>query len=805
MKADLRQSLRLMMKNPGFTTIAVLTLTLGIGANTAIFTIANALLLRSLPFANPERLVLVSGALPGERDEAGRLSFPFFNALHDRNHSFSSVAACTFETFSLTGHGDPEQIYAARMSWNFFDMLGVKPIAGRTFSQEEDQRGGPQVVMISYELWNRLLGADRNAVGSSLALEGHAYTVIGILPPHFGISLLGSKVDIWAPRVPEMSLVTPARVAAGGTYFYVIGRLAPGVTNQRAETESEMLYQQYKHEDPGRYDATLDLKMRVRNLQDELVSNVRPTILILAASVGLVLLIACANVASLLLSRALGRRKEFAIRSALGGSRVKLVRQLLTESVLIGLVAGIFGIALGVAGTRLLEAFGQETLPGTSEVSIDVRVLLFTLAVSVFAGILFGLAPSLQLSKPDLNTVLRDEGRGTAGNRKRNRGRAVLVVAQVALSSILLIGSGLLIRSFVRLRSVSPGFEPRNLLTLQVSLRKYTPAQSIAFSQDVIRRVDAVPGVAAVGISTALPPTATHSTPILFEGQPAVPLGKRPIINLQQTSPDYAKALGIPLLAGRSFSDHDDASAPKVAMINHAAAKRFFDDQNPVGKRVWVGNLPAPSEIVGVLGDTRNSSLALPATPEVFLPFSQLPWSFFCLSVRTSVEPHGLISAVRREIAAADRDQPVIEIHTGDELLEASAGQTRFMMFLLGVFSATAFILAVIGIYGVIAYSVAQRTNELGIRIALGATRADILKLVIGSGLLLTGTGIVIGLAGSVAATRLLESLLYQTSTTDPLTFIASAILFTVVAAVASYFPARRATRTDPSDALRAE
>jgi putative ABC transport system permease protein len=805
MNADLRQALRLLVKNPGFTTIAVLTLALGIGANTAIFTIANAVLLRSLPFTDPNRLVLVSGALPGERDEAGRLSFPFYNVLQDRNHSFSSVAACTFETFSLTGHGDPEQINAARTSWNFFDMLGVKPIAGRTFSQEEDQRGGPQVVMISYELWNRLLGGDRKAVGSSLPLEGRAYTVIGILPPHFGISLLGSKVDIWAPRVPEMSLVTPARVAAGGTYFYVIGRLAPGVTNQRAETESEMLYQQYKHEDPGRYDATLDLKMRVRNLQDELVSNVRPTILILSASVGLVLLIACANVASLLLSRALGRRKEFAIRTALGGSRVKLVRQLLTESVLIGLVAGILGIALGVAGTRLLEAFGQETLPGTSQISIDVHVLLFAFAVSVFAGILFGLAPSLQLSKPDLNTVLRDEGRGTAGNRKRNRGRAVLVVAQVALSSILLIGSGLLIRSFVRLRSVSPGFEPKNLITMQVSLRKYTQAQSIAFSQDVVRRVDAVPGVAAVGISTALPPTATHSTPILFEGQPAVSLGKRPIINLQQTSPDYAKALGVPLLDGRSFSDHDDASAPKVAMINQAAAKRFFGDRNPVGKRVWVGNLPAPAEIVGVLGDTRNSSLALPAIPEVFLPFPQLPWSFFCLSLRTSVEPHSLISAVRREIAAADRDQPVIEIHTGDELLEASAGQTRFMMFLLGVFSATAFTLAVIGIYGVIAYSVAQRTNELGIRIALGAARADILRLVIGSGLLLTGTGIVIGLAGSVAATRLLEALLYQTSATDPLTFIASAILFTVVAAVASYFPARRATRIDPSDALRAE
>ena len=805
MKADLRQSLRLLAKNPGFTAIAVLTLALGIGANTAIFTIANALLLRSLPFADPDRLVLVSGTLSSERDAAGRLSFPFYNALHDRNHSFSSVAVCTFESFSLTGHGDPEQVYAARTSWNFFDLLGVKPVAGRTFSQEDDRRGGPQVVMISYELWNRVLGGDRDAVGSTLALEGRDYTVIGILPPHFGVSLLGPKVDIWAPRVAEMSLVTPARVAAGGIYFYVVGRLAPGVSNKRAEIETDMLYQQYKHDDPGKYDATLDMKIHVHNLQEELVSGVRPTILILSGSVGLVLLIACLNVASLLLSRALGRRKEFAIRTALGGSRARLVRQLLTESVLIGLVAGIFGIALGVAGTRLLEAFGQGTLPGTSEVSIDGRVLLFTLVVSTFAGILFGLAPSLQLSRPDLNTVLRDEGRGKAGSRTRNRGRAGLVLAQVALSTILLIGSGLLIRSFVRLRAVSAGFEPKNLLTMQVSLRKYTPARSIAFYKDVIRRVDALPGVTTAAISTALPPTATHSTPILFEGQPVAPLGKRPIINLQQTSSDYAKALGIPLRAGRTFSAHDDEQAPNVAIINETAAKRFFGDQNPIGKRVWIGNLPAPAEIVGVLGDTRNSSLALPAMPEVFLPFAQLPWSFFCLSVRSAVEPHSLISAIRREISEADRDQPVIEIHTGEELLEASAGQTRFMMFLLGMFSATAFILAVIGIYGVIAYSVAQRTNELCIRMALGAARADIIRLVIGRGLLLTGTGIVIGMAGSLAGTRLLESLLYETNATDPLTFIASALLFTAVAAAATYIPARRATRIDPADALRAE
>ncbi|MBZ5603298.1 MAG: ABC transporter permease [Acidobacteriia bacterium] len=801
----MRQAVRLLAKNPAFTIVAVLTLGLGIGANTAIFTIANAVLLRPLPYADPDHVVLVSAPPANERAEIGFLSLPFFNVLHDRARSYSGLAAATFETFTLTGRGDPEQIAAGRSSWNFFDVLGVRPILGRTFSREEDQRGGANVVLITYELWMRLFGGDRDAVGRNLTLEGRDYTVIGVLPPQFAFATLGLKAEIWAPRVTEMSLVTPARVAAGGRYFQVIGRLGPGVSLEQARAENQFLFQQYRRDFPGNFDATTDLVMQVSKLQERVVANVRPAILILSAAVGFVLLIACANVASLLLSRALGRRKEFAIRTALGGSRAVLIRQLLIESVLVGLFSGVFGVAIGAAGTRALAA-SSDALPGVNGVSMDLRVLVFALAISIAAGILFGLAPSLQLSKPDLNTMLRDEGRGSAGNRKRNRARSVLVVAQVALSTILLIGSGLLIRSFVRLRSVPPGFEPKNLLTMQVSLRKYTQAsQSIAFYREVMRRVDALPGVTASAISTALPPTATHQTPALFEGHPAVELGKRPIINIQQISPDYEKALGIPLMAGRAFSDHDDAQAPKVALINQAALRRFWANQNPIGKRIWVGNLPVPVEVVGVLGDSRNLDLASAPAPEVFLPFPQLPWSFLCLSVRSTVEPHSLVSAVRREIGAVDRDQAVIEIHTGEELLEASAGRTRSMMFLLGVFSATAFVLAVIGIYGVIAYSVAQRTQELGIRIALGAAKTDILRLVIGNGLILTGIGIAIGLAGSVAVTRLLSAMLYETSATDPITFAVCALLFTGVATAASYVPARRATRIDPTDALRAE
>jgi putative ABC transport system permease protein len=801
---DVRHAARGLAKHPGFTLLVIVTLALGIGANTAIFTVADALLLRTLPYTGPEQLTLISALEFDKRGTAGELSFPYFNVINDRNRSFSGVAACAFETFSLTGQGDPEQISAARTSWNFFDVLGVRPIAGRTFMREEDQPGGRQVVLISYELWMRLFAGDASAVGRNLTLDARDYTILGVLPPRFTFPLLGTKIDIWSPRVFEMSLVTPARVAAGGLYFHVIGRLRPGVSREQARAEMGALYQQYRRDHPGNFDATMDRVLYVSPLQEQMVANTRPTLLILSAAVGFVLLIACANVAGLLLSRALGRRKEFAVRTALGGSRAVLIRQLLTESVLVAILSGALGILVGYTGTRFLAAFGQNLLPGTQDIGMDLRVLAFTLGISILSGVLFGLAPSLQLSKPDLNTMLRDEGRGAAGNRRRNRAKNILVIAQVALSLVLLVGSGLLIRSFIRLRAVSPGFDPKNVLTMQISLRKYEQAsQSVAFYQGVIERVKTLPGVEVAAISTALPPVATHGTPILFEGQPAAALGKRPLVYIQQISPDYTKTLGVPLLAGREFTDRDDAQSPKVALINQRMARRFSPNENAIGKRIWVGNLPDPVEVAGVLGDVRNSGMAVAPDGEVFLPFPQLPWTFLYLSVRTTVDPHSLISAVRHEIAAVDRDQPVVEIHTAEELLEASQGQTRFMMFLLSVFSAAAFMLAVVGIYGVIAYSVAQRTQELGIRIALGATRGDILRLVIGNGLILTLSGIAIGTAASAALTRLMTSLLYDTSATDPLTFVTSAVLFTAVAAAASFIPARRAAAVDPMEALR--
>ncbi len=798
---DLRYSVRMLARAPGFTALAVATLALGIGANTAIFTVANSVLLRPLPYRDPGQLVRIST----KRDGTCCVSLPYFTLLSAASRSFSGVTAYQFDAVNLVVADGAEQIDAERVTGNFFDVLGANLLFGRTFTLEEDQPGGNQVVLIGYELATRLFGAARNAVGQHLALDSKDYTIIGVLPPKFGVQLLARQPEIWMPRVIEFSMTTPARVNLGGMYYEAIGRLRPGVSVAQARAETEVVFQQYKHDKPGNFDATSDVAMTVVNLQANLVANVRPTLLILSAAIGFVLLIACANVASLLLFRALVRRKEFAVRSALGAPRATLLRQLLTESVLMAVMSGGLGIFLGYWGTRFLAAFTRTNLPQVADVPMDLRVLAFTMAVSVLSGILFGLAPALQLSRPNLGAVLSDEGRGSAGNRRRNRARSILVAAQVALSMVLLIGSGLLIRSFMRLRTVAPGFDARNTLTAQTFLPPASyaqPADRIAFYQNAIQHLQSIPGVESAAISTALPVLPTHGAPARFEGQPEVELGRLPIVLIESISPDYPKAMRVPLIEGRAFDDADDAKSAPVVMVNQAAVRRFWPDKDSLGKLVWVGRFPA-CKVVGVLGDVKNDSLATPTQPEVFFPFPQLASAMLYLTIRSSMDPHSLVSSLRAQIVAVNRGQPITDVQTMDERLETASTQTRSMMLLIGVFSATALILAVVGIYGVIAYSVAQRTQELGIRIALGASRSDIFRLVIGSGLRLAIVGILIGLAASFALTRLMASLLFQTSATDLITFAASAAVFAAVAALASFLPARRAMRINPTDALR--
>jgi len=801
---DFKAALRGLRGNLGLTGTAVVVLALGIGANTAIFTVTNAVLLRSLPYREPDRIVLMQAVDLTRGGLEGRISHPFFEIVDQRKQSLQAVAAATDEVFNLTGHGDPEQILSARTSWNFFALLGVQPVVGRTFLPEEDQHGGHSVVMLSHEFAVRLFGSAEQAVGRNLTLDSHEDTVVGVLPAGFTFPLLGARRDIWAPNVMDFSLVSPARIARGGLYFYGLARLASGASREQAAAELGVLYQQYRQAKPGNFDATMNLSILADNFEEQVVAGIRPALLILTAAVACVLLIACANVAALLLSSSLGRRREFAVRGALGAARGVLVRQLLTESVLLSVISGMLGIAIGNVGTRLLTVLNPAVLQGT-ELRMDAKVLLFTLGLSLVCGMLFGLAPALELTGGDIQSALREAGRGNSGSR-RQRARSVLVVGQVALSMMLLVASGLLLRSFVRLRNQPPGFDPRNALTMQLALptAKYSkPAQIIRFQQELLPKIEMLPGVEAATLSTALPVEGNHSTPVLFEGQPQVPLGQRPIVLIQQFTPDYGKVMRIPLLSGRTFNAHDDASAPRVVLVNEGAAHRFWPNENAIGKKVWIGTLPDPFEVAGVLADTRNAGLASPASAEVMVPLPQMTAANLRLTLRTAGDPRSLTSAVRSQIASVDPDQPITEIQTLEEFLTAQSSEPRFLLVLLSMFAGAAFLLAAIGIYGVIAYSAAQRNAELGIRLALGATDQEIVRLILSSGISLTLIGIVIGVVASLTLTRLMVSLLYDTSPRDATTMIVSAVLFLAVSFLASYLPARRASKMDLASVLR--
>jgi predicted permease len=793
MTQDLRFAFRLFAKSPGFTAVAVLTLALGIGANTALFTVANALLLKPLPYADSGRLVLISSRRQAEGAAINPLSWPRTRMIAENAHSFAGVAAFTHETFNLSGRGDPEQILAARVSSNFFDVLGVAMAQGRAFRPAEDRPGGDAVVVASQTFASRHGGL---RPGDVLALDRKDYTIAGILPPDFHFARLGSEIDLYAPRVFDFNLMTPAQIEGGVGYLEAVARLEPGASLAAAQAELDTITARYRSANPRLPDATPTISTHVGGLQTETVAGVRWTVLILFGAVGLVLLIACANVASLLLSRAVGRRQEVAVRMAIGATRSAVVRQLLLESVLLSFAGGALGAALGIWATRALTTLAHTGLPDAAAIHADAAVLAFTVAVSVFCGLLFGLAPAIQVSRPDLNTVLRAEGRGSDGGRRRNRIRSLLVVAQVALSVTLMIGAVLLLRNFIQLRTASPGFDARDLLTMKIALppaRYPKGPQMIAFYDALVESIHALPGVRAAAVSSALPVNPVRVSPALPEGQPEAPLMQRPFFNIQTFTPGYVAAMRVPLLRGREFTLHDDSSALPVAMVNDTVVRRFWPGQDPIGKHILLGRMPRPVEVVGVLGDVRNDQLAADVQPEIYLPFAQLPWAAMNLVVRTSGDPHLAASAIRARVLSLDRDQPVTGVQTIEELLDSAAAQSRFTATLLGGLSALALLLAVVGIYSVIAYSVAERAAEIGIRVALGASRRDIVVMVVRHGLLLAGSGVALGLGAAFASTRLLAALLYHVSATDPETFAATALLFLMVAALASYIPARRA------------
>jgi putative ABC transport system permease protein len=806
---DVRFALRLLRRAPGFAAGAVLTLAVGIGANTSIFSVANALLLRPLPYRDAGRLVLIDARRQGSANiSQGPLSVPRFEQVEQRNRSFGALAAFTPEVFNLTGRGDPEQISAARVSWRFFEVLGISPAMGRGFRAEEDKPGGDSVVLISDALWQRRFARDARVIGQAITLDSRDYTIIGVLPADFRFAFFGPTADIVAPRVFELNTLNPGMVQAGVGFLNLVARLNGGVSVAGAQADLNRLSAQYIAENPKMPDSDPQLVVHAGNLRDEMVGSVRTAVMVLFGGVSLVLLIACANVASLLLSRALGRKREIAVRLAVGATRGGLIRQLLTESLILALAGGVLGALLSWWGTRALASLAQGTLPRAGEIRTDGGVLLFTLAISVFAGLAFGLVPALEVSRPNLNMVLRSEGRGSTGGRRHNALRNLLVVSQVGLSTVLLIGAGLLLRNFVQLSAANPGFDSHHLLTLGVTLppaRYPEGARRVAFFNELLRQVRALPGVRGAAGTTALPVNAVRFSMALPEGQPVVPLAERPIFNIQQVTPGYAAAMRVPMRYGREFTDRDDAQAPRVVMVNEALARRYWPKENPVGKHILLGRQPGPSEIVGVLGDVPNLAVGTDPQAEIYVPFAQVPSATANLIVRTAGDPRSLTAAVRARVLALDRDQPVTGVQSMDELLEAGAAQPRFTTYLLGGLAATAFLLSLVGIYGVIAYSVAERTQEMGIRIALGADGRDILRLVLGHGLVLAGTGIALGLGAAFALTRLIAALLYRVSVTDPATFIAGPALFAAVALVASYLPARRAMRVDPATALRAE
>lgn len=804
---DLRFGARTLRKNPGFALAAIVTLALGIGANTSIFTITSAVLLKALPYKDPQQLLSIDSV---QKDGQSRCcSLNWSDMVRERSRSFSSVAVSAPDNLTLTGRGEPLQVAAGRVSPNFFDTLGVTPQIGRTFAEEEGRPEGKPVIMLSDSLWRTQFRGDRGVIGQTVTLDSTPYTIVGVLPAGIVFPFVGSP-DVWTPRYFEHSLFTPQRLRMGVGYLGIYPRLRPGVSRQQAMAEISVLFQQYRKESPSAPDADPSLSVEVTYLQDSLVANIRGSLLFLSVAVGLVLLIACINVAGLMLSRGLSRRKEIAVRTALGARRGVVIRQLLTESVLLALIAGVVGVGLSLATTRSLAAFAGANLPQGTHLAIDGGVLLFAMAISLATGVLFGIFPALQLSRTNVNATLRDEGRGATSGHGRAQLRSALVVVQVAVTMSLLIVAGLLARSFGKLLRVDPGFDPENVLTMNVSLPsvKYADAQKqVAFFDELLRRVSSLPGVKSAGVSAALPVIPKRITPVLPEGQPEVPLAERPFVIIEQISPSLLETLRIPRLAGRAFTEADNAQAPKVIIVNETLARRYWPGQNAVGKHVLIGRMPAPSEIVGVAGDTKNSGLAQDAKPLIYLPFAQLSWGNMNLIVRTAKDPQDMISAVRAQIAAIDPDQPVTAVETVDELMDTSRAQPRFTMLLISMFSVATVVLAMIGIYGVLSYGVAQRQQELGVRMALGAEKSDIFRLVIGQGLWLTAIGIVFGLVlafvAASFASHLVAGLLYKVRAWDLTTFALAPLIFLVIAMAASYLPARRAMRVDPTDALR--
>jgi putative ABC transport system permease protein len=797
---DLRYAFRQLTKSPGFAAVTILTLALSIGACTAIFSVVNAVLLRPLDYPDPARLVVIRETQLPEFPEFS-VSPPNYLDWEKQTKSFENLAAYSGSRINLTGDGEPQQLIGVKATARYFDVYGIKPALGRTFLPEEDAPGKNHVVVLSYPFWHRVFGGAADVVGRPIQLNGEPYTVVGIAPLGFGIA---SKVDAWMPMAFDPK--ETANDNRGAHYLNVAGRLRPGVTVAQAEAELKVLAAQLATQYP---DSNKGWGIFMMPLQDYSVRDVRTVLYTLLGAVGCVLLIACANIANLLLARATARHREISIRAALGASRARLVRQLLTESVLLALCGGLAGMLLARWGLDALLALAPANLPRVTDIHLDAGVLVFSLALSVITGLVFGIAPAWLAARADVNEALKQGSRGSTEGGARGRLRSALVVIEVTFALMLLGGAGLLARSFMQLAHVDPGFTPENATVLRLSLpqKKYAlPEQQTAFADALLERMKTLPGVQAAGLTHSMPLVSDYVLGFNIEGRPAIAPSDLPSTNYYAVTPEYFRAMGIRLVRGRIFTARDDAKAPRVAIINETMARQHFPNEDPIGKRINITNGPDTwREIVGIVGDIKQYGVDKATSNQSYEPFAQVPFSSLNVVIRTSGPPAALLGAIRPTVYAVDKDQPIGAIRPLEEIMADSIARQRFAMTLLTVFSLVALVIAAVGIYGVMAYSVVQRTGEFGIRMALGAQQRDVLRLVLAQGGRLVGLGLIIGLAATLAASRAMGSMLFNTSAQDPLTLGTITLLLAAVALVACLLPASRATKVNPIEALRAE
>jgi predicted permease len=809
---DLRYGIRGLIKRPGFTTVAIVTLALGIGANTAIFSVVNATLLRPLPFREPDRLVMIWGYLPQLAQQGDKFPSSAGNylGLVKDTKSYEQLTAFRQWTWQLTHSGEPEQLRGIRVSANFFEAVGARPVLGQTFTPQQDEEGAAPVVVISNRLWQREFGADPKVVGKSLTLDGRTVTVVGVMPRGFdfpgGANMIpglqfAPRNDIWMP----LAMTADERKNQGSLNLALLGRLKEGVTLSQAQNETRAVQTSLPL-------GTIGYTVNLVPLQKQMVGNIKPLLLLLLGTVAIVLLIACANVGNLLLARASSRKREIAVRNALGAARWRIVRQLLTESMLLSLGGGLLGFLVAIWLTPLLVSFIPESVPRIHEVNVDLRVLGFAFLVSAISGLVFGLAPALQASRVNLNESLKDAARGVTGSLRQNRLRALLIVSEVSLAVVLMIGAALLTKSFVRLLDVNPGFDPSHTLTMEVTLPTAPPSkyadeqQQVAFFKQLLEQLNQTPGVSSAGAVLSLPLTgAEESTNLFIERKPKPPADQRAESDYTIVTPGYFKALGIPLLKGRAFTDHDHKDAPGVIVINEALAHRYWPNEEPVGKRLTVGFEEKPREIIGVVGSVKQRALTAEARSAMYLPQLQRPTGGMTIVIRAAGDPLALAAIARSKVRALDPAIPVMNVKTMDEVFSASVEQQRLSMLLVALFGGLAVVLAAIGIYGVMGYTVTQRQHEIAVRMALGARTSQVLKLVLKDGLIVASIGLGIGLIGAFALTRLIRSLLFEVKPTDAQTFVIVSVGLIAIALLACLIPARRATKVDPLVALRCE